>query len=118
MHVAEAVVERGAVGVAIETDDLHAADAGLADLPVGRVDDEEPTGCKLVYIAGEDRDRRDIRGRGRLTLVDPLADKDLERVMARVTDRCLGAGPLNPGGDLDDAAGFGGTGVGHGCSLM
>jgi hypothetical protein len=39
----------------------------------------------LIPAPGEDRDRRDIRGRGRLTLVDPLADQDLERLMARVT---------------------------------
>jgi hypothetical protein len=64
------------------------------------VEDEEAARRELVNVAGKDRDRRGIRGRGRLAFVDPLADQDLERVMASVTDRCLAAVLSTPAATL------------------
>ena len=78
-----------AVRLAVNADDLDAADARFADLPEGRVHDEEPAGRPLVDIAGEDRNRRDLHGLDRAALVDPLADEDRERLVAAIADgRC------------------------------
>src|ERR1700685_4316485 len=62
VHVAEAVVEGGAVRRAVNADDLDATDGRLADLPEGRVHDEEPAGCPFVDITGADRDRWGLPG--------------------------------------------------------
>jgi len=64
VDVAEAVVERGVVRLAVDADDLDAADARFADLPEARVHDEEPAGRPLVDIAGQDRNRRDLKRPG------------------------------------------------------
>jgi hypothetical protein len=77
VDVAEAVVEGGAVRPAVNADDLHAADGRFADLPEGRVHDEEPAGRPLVDIAGEDRNRRDLRGLDRVAFVDPVVVRDI-----------------------------------------
>jgi hypothetical protein len=55
VRVAEAVIERVVVRVAVDADDRDAADAGLADLPEGRVDDEETCGCRKPVPPGQMR---------------------------------------------------------------
>src|ERR1039457_3125246 len=112
MDVAEAVVERGVVRLAVNADDLDAADGRVADLPEGRVLDEESAGRPLVDIAGQDRNRRDLRGPGRVALVDPLADEDRKRLVGAVADGRCPVGVLKPGGDVDHASGPGGC-MGH-----
>ncbi len=106
--VAEAVVERGAVRLAVNADDLDAADGRFADLPEGRVHHEEPAGRPLIDIAGEDRNRRNLRGLDRVAFVGPLADEDRERLVAAITDRHCPVRVLNPSGDVDHASGPGG----------
>ena len=105
VDVAEAVVERGAVRLAVNADDLDAADACFADLPEGRVHDEEPAGRPLVDIAGEDRNRRDLGGLDRVAFVDPLADEDRKRLVTAVANGRRQVGVLNSSGDVDDASG-------------
>jgi hypothetical protein len=105
VDVAEAVVEPGAVRLAGNADDLDPADARSADRPDGRVHDEKPAGRPLVDIAGEDRNRRDLRGADRVTFADPLADKDRKRLVAAVADGRRPIGALNPGRDVDDSSG-------------
>jgi hypothetical protein len=51
VHVAEAVIERVVIRVAVDADDRDAADAGFADLPEGRVDDEEPRSVFCIPAA-------------------------------------------------------------------
>jgi len=69
------------------------------------VDDEEPAGCPLVDIAGEDRNRRDLRGLDRVAFVDPLADEDRKRLVTAVANGRRQVGVLNSSGDVDDASG-------------
>src|SRR5262249_6766232 len=39
---------------------------------------EKPTRHPFVHITGKDLDRRCLRARNRMSLVDPLADKDIQ----------------------------------------
>jgi hypothetical protein len=79
--VALAVKKVGAIGLggSIVTDDFDSPHIHGSDAAIGGVQHEKPTGHPFIHIAGQNLHGGGIHARDGMPLVDPLADKDLQK---------------------------------------